>query len=220
MSWLCRDRRRGRCERRRDRRGARRRATRRPRVALPVPIALVIRDGDSGCVLATCWGGCDRRDVLAELRGRGLLDGRADYPPQIISAPRGHDDASRTVRALNIWRSARDGADTMVRRYLASRGIELDPWPPSLRFHARCPRPRNDAGNFLSPALAMAALVEHVEHGPVAVHCTYLRSDGTGKADVEKPKAIFGSVPGGAVRAHCRRAVACRGPACARGKAV
>jgi hypothetical protein len=32
------------------------------------------------------------------------------------------------------------------------------------------------------------------------VHCTYLRPDGSGKADIEKPKAIFGQVVGGAVR--------------------
>jgi putative DNA primase/helicase len=46
----------------------------------------------------------------------------------------------------------------------------------------------------------MVALVEHVERGPIAVHCTYLRPDGNGKADVEKPKAKFGPVAGGAVR--------------------
>jgi hypothetical protein len=38
--------------------------------------SLIFRDGDGGCV--TCWGGCDRRDVLAELRRRKLLDA-TDY---------------------------------------------------------------------------------------------------------------------------------------------
>jgi putative DNA primase/helicase len=46
----------------------------------------------------------------------------------------------------------------------------------------------------------MVALVEHVDRGPVAVHCTYLRPDGSGEADIEKPKAIFGPCGGGAVR--------------------
>jgi hypothetical protein len=50
--------------------------------------SLTVRDGDGGCVLVTCWGGCDRLDVLAELRRRGLLDGR-------------------TARALAIWHEAR-----------------------------------------------------------------------------------------------------------------
>ena len=41
--------------------------------------SLVLRDGDDGGVLVTCWGGCDRLDVLAELRRCGLLVGHADY---------------------------------------------------------------------------------------------------------------------------------------------
>ena len=38
------------------------------------------------------------------------------------------------------------------------------------------------------------------------MHCTYLRRDGSGKADIEKPKAIFGPVSGGAVRFGSPRA--------------
>ena len=30
--------------------------------------SLVVRDGERGRILVTCWGGCDRRDVLGELR--------------------------------------------------------------------------------------------------------------------------------------------------------
>jgi phage/plasmid primase-like uncharacterized protein len=52
----------------------------------------------------------------------------------------------------------------------------------------------------------MVALVEHVEHGPIGVHCTYLRPDGGGKADVERQKAMFGPVRGGAVRFAVPRA--------------
>jgi phage/plasmid primase-like uncharacterized protein len=46
----------------------------------------------------------------------------------------------------------------------------------------------------------MVTLVEHVERGPVAIHATYLKPDGSSKADIEKPKAIFGPVAGGAAR--------------------
>jgi hypothetical protein len=158
-----------------------------------------LQDG-SAVPLVTCWNGCNRSELVAELRRRGLLDGHADYTPHIVSAPRLHDDARRTARALNIWRDTKRGAGTITARYLASRGITPDQWPTSLRFHSRCPRPKDDAGNFVSPLPAMVGLVEHVEHGPMAVHCTYLRSDGSGKAAIEKPKAIFGPVAGGAVR--------------------
>ena len=164
-----------------------------------------LQDG-SAVPLVTCWDGCDRRDVLAELRRRGLLGGRADYAPRIISAPR-----RMTTQRAPLARSTSGATQTTApapssARYLASRGIALDQWPPSLRFHPRCPRPRDDAGNFVSPLPAMVALVEHVERGPMAVHCTYLRPDGSGKADIEKPKAIFGPVGGGAVRFGMPRA--------------
>jgi putative DNA primase/helicase len=137
---------------------------------------------------------------------RGLLGGRADYLPRGASAPRRNEDASRTARAFRIWRNSRNGADTIASRYLASRGIVLDRWPASLRFRPHCPRPKDHAGNLLPPLPAMVALVEHVECGTAAVHCTYLRQDGSDKADIEKPKAIFGPVAGGAVRFGAPRA--------------
>jgi putative DNA primase/helicase len=48
----------------------------------------------------------------------------------------------------------------------------------------------------------MVALVEHATLGHVAVHCTYLRADGRGKANLPKEwqRASFGPVGGGAVR--------------------
>jgi hypothetical protein len=64
--------------------------------------SLVLRDGYDGCVLVTCWGGCDRLDVLAELRQRGLLGGRAEYRPR-IAAPR-RDEFCGSSRAARYWR--------------------------------------------------------------------------------------------------------------------
>jgi putative DNA primase/helicase len=162
---------------------------------------LTLEDGSSA-LLVWCWNNCDSRDVLAELRRRGLIDGRADHVPHVISAPRRAYRTSRTASALGIWREARDGAETVARHYLADRRIEFDSWPPSLRFHQRCPRPRDDAGNLLPPLPAMVTLVEHVELGPVAVHCTYLQPDGSCKAELPKNKqrASFGPVKGAAVR--------------------
>jgi phage/plasmid primase-like uncharacterized protein len=46
----------------------------------------------------------------------------------------------------------------------------------------------------------MVALVEHVTRGPVAIHRTYLQSDGSGKALAAPDKASLGPVGGGAVR--------------------
>jgi putative DNA primase/helicase len=160
--------------------------------------SLLIRD-EQDTLLVKCWGGCDTRNVLAELRRMGLCEGR-----QTVRRPdhsRDHDnDGARRDYALRIWRESWRGEGSPAATYLASRGIKLDPWPPSLRFHPRCPRPRDENGNTVTPLPAMVALVECIGRGPVGIHCTYLKPDGTGKAEVEPNKAMFGPVGGGAVR--------------------
>jgi hypothetical protein len=174
--------------------------------------SLTLRDGDAGQVLATCWGGCV--DVLAELRRCGLLDshGASYQPPSFTQRRRDgtEGNAARTARALAIWHESRPIAGTIAERYLMSRGIVLDGLAAevraNLRYHPGCPRPRDDAGDFAPPLAAMVALVKHSERGLVTIHATYLRADGSGKAAIAKPKAMFGPVRGGAVRLGTLRA--------------
>src|SRR5262249_52245036 len=119
--------------------------------------SLTLRDGDGDRLLVWCFGGCDRLEVLAELRRRGLLDGRAiNYRPP--PRPSNWEDAARTARALAIWRKARAASGTVVERYLARRGILLDAWPAALRFDAKCLRPMDEAGNPRPPLPAMLAM--------------------------------------------------------------
>jgi hypothetical protein len=127
--------------------------------------SLTLRDGDGGRLLVTCWGGCDRLDVLAELHRLHLLNGSATYRPRSVRVWRdGHDDAGaddarRIARARYTWDEASDARGGPVARYLLGRGIELHTWPASLRYHPRCPRPD---GTRVS---AMVALVERVGQG-------------------------------------------------------
>lgn len=178
----------------------------RTRCPLHGGVSLTLRDGEGGRLLVTCWAGCDRLDVLAELRRLGLLNGcSSNYYPRIFVETRKDNTASetlRTARALAIWQEARPIKGTIVETYLVSRKISLPEWPSALRFHPHCPRPRAGDDTRPPPLPAMVALVEHVERGPVAVHCTYLSLDGSGKADLpkDKRKAMFGLVGGGAVR--------------------
>jgi len=165
--------------------------------------SLVLRDGDSGCVLVTCWGGCSRRDVLAELHRLRLLDAHTDNRPWAATpAHTAVRDAARIARALAIWHAARPAQGTPVDRYLYGRSIVSKAWPATLGFHPQCPRPKDDMGAHLPPLPAMVGLVEHAERGPVAIHATYIRPDGNGKADIPKKmqKATFGRVRGGAIR--------------------
>jgi phage/plasmid primase-like uncharacterized protein len=48
----------------------------------------------------------------------------------------------------------------------------------------------------------MVALVSDMNGAPLAIHRTYLRRDGSGKADVEPPRAALGPIWGGAVRLY------------------
>jgi putative DNA primase/helicase len=166
-----------------------------------------LQDG-SAVLLVTCWNGCDRSELVAELRRRGLLGGRMNYAPTIVSRSCRNDDAWRTIRALRVWRETERGPGSIVEQYLATRGIGFDQWPNSLRFHPHYPRPKDGAGKKPPPFPAMVALVEHVNRGPVAVHATYLKPDGSDKADVPKneQRACFGPIAGGAVRFGIPRA--------------
>jgi putative DNA primase/helicase len=156
--------------------------------------SLLVRDGDAGRILVFCHGGCEPRDVLAELRRSGLL-GRPSENYQLPAMRRNDrpDEAARTARALAVWRETRPAAGTIVETYLANRGLALPP-PQYLRFHPACPHP---SGANLP---AMIGLIEHVDHGPTAIHRTFISADGSGKAAVEPDKASLGPVAGGAVR--------------------
>ena len=102
--------------------------------------SLTLRDG-SKALLVKCWAGCNSDEVLAELRQRGLLDGRSDAAQPSPVVARGDDRADaaeRTAWALRIWHAARDARGSPVAGYLAGRGITPPPpqsvrWAPSLR---------------------------------------------------------------------------------------
>jgi putative DNA primase/helicase len=156
--------------------------------------SLLVRDGDTGRILVFCHGGCEARDVLAELRRSGLPGGPSKSyqlpPTRRNDRP---DEAARTASALAVWRETRPANGTIVETYLANRGLALPP-PQYLRFHPACPHP---SGANLP---AMIGLVEHLNHGPTAIHRTFISADGSGKAAVEPEKASLGPVAGGAVR--------------------
>jgi putative DNA primase/helicase len=164
--------------------------------------SLVVRDGDGGRLLVTCWGGCDRLAVIAELRRIGLFglpafdDWRRTACPPRRPNDDGIDDSRRIAIARSIWDAAQPALRTPVVRYLTSRAIALPP-PSCLRWAPRCWH-----GLQRQEMPAMVGLVEHVERGVVGIHRTYLLADGTAKAALpkEQQKRTLGSVGGGAVR--------------------
>jgi putative DNA primase/helicase len=156
--------------------------------------SLIVRDGDGGCVLVTCWGGCDRLAVLTELRRLDLLGRRGEFESRLNTrlrrdADHRADEARRITLARRVWDEACDARESAVERYLAGRGIVLDAWPASVRYHPSCPRGRTEC------MPAMVALAECVERGIVGLHRTFLTPDYR-----RHDRASLGTVGGGAVR--------------------
>ena len=157
---------------------------------------LALRDGERGLILK-CWAGCDPRDVLAELRRRGLAGGGNSYfslpEPARRPAAAGDDVAARIAAARRLWNVAQNAHGSPVVRYLAGRGITVPP-PPALRWAPRCWHAR--AGRYLP---AMVARVDDIEGRLIGVHRTWLDRDAAGQWH-RRDRASLGPISGGAVR--------------------
>ena len=127
----------------------------------------------------------------AERRARAPDRSRAQRQHQ----PHGRDGADQRYElARRIWRESKPALGTPVATYLKGRGITLPP-PPSLRFHSAL----RHAPTALDLAVMVAA-VQAPDGKLCAIHRTFLRADGRGKAPVSKPKMMLGRCAGGAVR--------------------
>ena len=83
---------------------------------------------------------------------------------------------------------------SLAQTYLTSRGVAA-PQTPDLLFH-----PDVTYWETKTSHPAMIAVVRDVSGERTAIHRTYLQPDGSGKADVKKPRMMLGSVACGAVR--------------------
>jgi hypothetical protein len=155
---------------------------------------LTLADGRNGRLVLDCKkSACTFLDILA---AAGLRSGDYTPPESAILAQREIDAkaeaAKRAEQAKRLWQDAQPVAGTLAETYLRGRGI-IGPLPPTLRFHGAVWH-----GPTARRYPAMVAAVQGA--GLPAVHRTYLRPDGTGKADIEPAKAMLGATAGGAVR--------------------
>lgn len=156
--------------------------------------ALTLADGRNGRLLLNCKkSGCDFLEILA---AAGVSS--ADYAPpdaETIARRKAEERAGRVKRARQaerLWHESQPIAGTVAAHYLQNRAIACG-LPNILRFHPECWH-----GPTAKRYPAMVALVEGGD--AFAVHRTYLRLDGSGKAAIEPAKAMLGAVSGGAVR--------------------
>jgi len=158
---------------------------------------LSIADGASGALLLHCFKGCTFNEIIGALRGLGILDGKGRYrapTPEDMARLRAERQAEADKRAAQAdacWRESRPTEGTLAETYLRNRGITCV-LPETLRFQPAC---------WHASAKRFPALIARVDGCErFAIHRTYLRPDGTGKAEVEPAKAMLGPTGGGAVR--------------------
>ncbi len=167
--------------------------------------SLTIADGPAGRLLLHCKAGCLFVDVLDALRWQGIVEGNGRMPePDPAEIARAHAEAERKAvkrekQALRLWKEAQPITGTPAETYLRGRAI-ICYLPDNLRYHPSCWHP----SSVTLPA--MLAMVEGAER--FALHRTYLRPDGSGKADAEPRKAMLGTTAGG----HVELAFAEEGP--------
>ncbi len=156
--------------------------------------ALTVADGKGGRLVLHCKkSACAFLDILA---AAGLRSGDYTPPDPETLAQREREAKAeaekRAAQAKRLWKEAQPIAGTAAEAYLRGRGITC-PLPRTLRFH-----PEAWHGPTARRYPAMVAAVQGA--GAAAVHRTWLRADGSGKADIEPAKAMLGATAGGAVR--------------------
>jgi putative DNA primase/helicase len=163
--------------------------------------SLSIIDAKGGKVLVRCHAGCDQADVIAALRSRGVWHNhdrrhgpRNHTKRRSAASEPDQDTAKRIEAALALWRATQPATGTLVERYLHSRGLHHT-LPPILRFHVGLKHPSGG----IWPAM-VALVTRSVDDVPIAIHRTFVASDGSGKAPVEPAKMMLGPGRGCAVR--------------------
>lgn len=111
--------------------------------------------------------------------------------PQSCSREQFSDDRTNEARA--IWRGSKPAPGTLAEAYLRSRGINIA-IPESIRFTSLC------YGKRGREYPCLVAVVAGPDSKFWGIQRTYLADDGSGKANLPKPKLSLGKVSGGAIR--------------------
>jgi hypothetical protein len=165
--------------------------------------ALSVSLSDDGRLLLYCFAGCDFRKILGALRQRGLVEGKGCLSQQPSTSPvqlsqsNADEIEKRAFQARRTWNGARAVHGTVAERYLRGRGITAS-LPTTLRFH---PEAWHGPSSKRLPALV--ALIQ--DGKGFAIHRTFIRPDGRGKADVPpgSAKMMLGQAHGGHVDMGC-----------------
>lgn len=148
--------------------------------------------GDAGHDIVSLYAylkGVRQSEAIKELAGIQ----KVTYTPP--KAPKVPKTQAVHAFAIKLWHDSVPIFGTAAECYLRNRGIECE-IPDALRFLQKT---KHSPSNTLFPCM-LAAITRWPGNNPIAIHRTYLREDGMGKAAVEPNKMMLGSTAGGAVR--------------------
>lgn len=156
--------------------------------------------GDDVVALKKAW----RNEGLLPRRGQGdyVIDPAKIAKAKLDKLKREADEATeaekRQSRACWLYSLSRPGAGTVVETYLAGRGIEIKPLPETIRFLPASAKHLHPAmvAAFGLPDEAMPGTYHLPPERITGLHITYLRPDGSGKAEIDPQKRMLGAVKG------------------------
>lgn len=133
--------------------------------------------------------------LAEELGGKSLFQATATAKPADTRKSYRPDDLKNRDYALKLWNASFPAENTVIEKYLHSRGITAA-IPPDIRL---LPGHRHRPSGRVYPVM-LAAIRRWPSKDFVAVHRTWLLPDGRGKASLEPEKMMLGPASGGAVQ--------------------
>jgi hypothetical protein len=117
---------------------------------------------------------------------RSIVGGTPLQPPRYVLP---HETEKNLHRARHLWSCRKDCAGTVVETYLKARGCSLLPSSIGYLEPGAYPHPAMIAGFGIpdEPEPGAISLAD-----PLGVHLTFLDFDGSGKADIDRPKIMMG----------------------------
>lgn len=161
------------------------------------------KDGTGSYICNQCGAG-DGMKLAMAYTNRGFPDLASDIdtmlgnlkPDAVRSRPEMSDEQRRAILRETAAQTVKIAKGDLADRYLTLRGCGELHYPKTLRFAGKL----RDGEGAIRPCLV--ATVQDADGNNVTLHRTFLKPDGSGKADMACPRKLMpGSIPkGSAVR--------------------
>jgi len=154
-------------------------------------------DEVNGKLLYYCHaGGCNAQEIREALCSidSSIFLGRSSEAA-LYAKPAKVANEGQEQYVQYLWSTSRNASGSLAETYLIQRGYTR-PIPPAIRYLPFC---RHKPSGFAFPAM-LSAVTRWPDTQPVAIHRTYLSSDGLDKAPVTPNKMSLGPIEGGSIQ--------------------